>query len=92
MLQVVMCWMLSLGVLAGGALVVCGDDRCVVTELDRFGLSLAHALRSEPLDHLMMGVTWLEPLMLLLPLTGLRAWHLFRDGRRRESASSCWPC
>lgn len=86
MQPVVILWVLSWVVLASGALLVCGDGRYTVTEFDRVGLGVAHALRSEPLDPLMVGMTWLGSLMLLLPLTGLRAWYLFREGRRRESA------
>jgi len=86
MQRVVVLWVLSWLVLASGALLVCGDDRCPVTEFDRAGLGAAHALRNQSLDRLMVGVTWLGSLMLLLPLTGLRSWYLFREGRRRESA------
>jgi len=86
MQPVVILWVLSWVVLASGALLVCGDGRYAVTEFDRVGLGVAHALRSEPLGPLMVGMTWLGSLMLLLPLTGLRAWYLFREGRRRESA------
>lgn len=86
MQPVVILWVLSWVVLASGALLVCGDGRYAVTEFDRAGLGVAHVLRSEQLDPLMAGMTWLGSLMLLLPLTGLRAWYLFREGRRRESA------
>jgi membrane-associated phospholipid phosphatase len=86
MQRVVILWALSWMVLASGGLLVCGDDRCSVTEFDRVGLGAAHDLRNQSLDHLMVGVTWLGSLMLLLPLTGLRAWYLFREGHRRESA------
>jgi len=40
-------------------------------------LSLAHDLRNEPLDRLMLGVTWLGSLWLLLPLTVLTAALLY---------------
>jgi membrane-associated phospholipid phosphatase len=86
MQRVVILWVLSGMVLASGALLVCGDGRCSVTAFDRVGLGAAHDLRNRSLDHLMVGVTWLGSLMLLLPLTGLKAWHLFRKGLRRESA------
>ncbi len=86
MQRVVILWVLSWMVLASGAHLVCGDGRYAVTEFDRLGLSAAHALRSEPLDSLMGGMTWLGSLLLLVPLTGLKAWHLFRAERRRESA------
>ncbi len=85
MRQGVIFWVLSWTVLAGGALLV-GDGRYAVTEFDRVGLGAAHDLRNPSLDPLMVGMTWLGSLMLLLPLTGLGAWHLFRKGRRRESA------
>jgi membrane-associated phospholipid phosphatase len=86
MQRVVILWGLGWMVLASGAWLVCGDDRCSVTEFDRIGLGAAHHLRNQSFDHLMMGVTWLGSLLLLLPLTGLRAWSLFRAGHRRESA------
>jgi undecaprenyl-diphosphatase len=86
MQPVVILWVLSWVVLASGALLVCGDGRYTVTEFDRVGLGVAYALRSEPLDPLMVAMTWLGSLMLLLPLTGLWAGYLFREGRRRESA------
>jgi membrane-associated phospholipid phosphatase len=78
-------WVLSWTVLASGALLV-GDGRYAVTEFDRIGLGAAHDLRNQSLDPLMVSMTWLGSLVLLLPLTGLWAWHLFRKGRRRESA------
>ncbi|MBI1283973.1 MAG: phosphatase PAP2 family protein [Thiobacillus sp.] len=86
MQRVVILWGLSWMVLASGALLVCGDDRWSVIEFDRVWLGTAHDLRNQSLDHLMTGVTWLGSLVLLLPLTGLRAWYLFRAGHRRESA------
>ena len=79
----VLSWALSLAILAGGAWAVCPDGQCALTDFDRIGLSLAHDLRSDVLDRLMEGVTWLGSLVLLLPLTGLAAWVLFRGGRRR---------
>ncbi len=86
MQRVVILWGLSWMVLASGALLVCGDNRCSVTDFDRVGLGAAHDLRNQSLDRLMMGVTWLGSLMMLLPLMGLRAWYVFREGHRRESA------
>lgn len=86
MQRVVILWGLGWMVLASGAWLVCGDDGCSVTEFDRIGLGAAHDLRNPSLDPLMVGVTWLGSLLLLLPLMGLRAWYLFREGCRRESA------
>lgn len=86
MQRVVVLWVLSALVLAGGALLVYGDGCCAVTAFDRAGLGAAHDMRNQSLDRLMAGVTWLGSLALLLPLAGLKAWHLFRAGRRRESA------
>lgn len=86
MQRVVVLWVLSWAVLGGAALLVCGDGRCSVTEFDRIGLGAAHDLRNQSLDRLMAGVTWLGSMVLLLPLTGLTAWCLFREGLRRESA------
>jgi hypothetical protein len=85
MLKVVMFWALSLAVLVGGAVVVCPEGQCVLNDFDRIGLSLAHALRSERLDGLMSWVTWLGSLWLLLPLSALVAWFLYRGGRGREA-------
>lgn len=85
MQRVVIYWMLSLVILVGGAPLVCGDDRCAVTEFDRFGLSLAHALRSGPLDYLMESLTWLGSLLVLVPLTGAGAWFFYRSGHRRQA-------
>lgn len=85
MRRVVIFTVLSLTVLAVGALVVCHDGQCALSEFDRIGLSLADELRNEPLDRLMLGVTWLGSLMLLLPLTVLGAGFLFWRGRRREA-------
>jgi undecaprenyl-diphosphatase len=84
-LKVVMFWALSLAVLVGGAVVVCPDGQCVLNDFDRSGLSLAHALRSEWLDRLMPWLTWLGSLLMLLPLTGVGAWFLYRGGRGREA-------
>jgi undecaprenyl-diphosphatase len=85
MLKVVVYWALSLAVLLGGGLLVCPAGQCVLSDFDRAGLALAHALRRVPLDRLMLGVTWLGSLRLLLPLAALGAWFLLRDGRRREA-------
>jgi len=40
----------------------------------------------------MEGVTWLGSLVLLLPLTGLAAWLLFRGGEGAWPDSSFWRC
>ncbi len=85
MQRVVIFTVLSLTVLAVGALAVCHDGQCVLSEFDRIGLSLADELRNEPIDRLMLGVTWLGSLMLLLPLTVLGAGFLYWRGRRREA-------
>lgn len=85
MLKVVMFWALGLAVLLGGGLLVCPAEQCVLSDFDRAGLALAHALRSGWLDRLMPGLTWLGSLLLLLPLTALAAWFLLRRGRRREA-------
>jgi undecaprenyl-diphosphatase len=85
MQQVVIFMALGLTVLAVGALSVCPDGQCALSEFDRIGLSLAHDLRNEPLDRLMLGVTWLGSLWLLLPLTVLGAVALYWRGRRREA-------
>lgn len=85
MLKVVLFWALALAVLGGGGWLVCPAGQCALTDFDRSGLDLAHALRSEWLDRLMLGVTRLGSLWLLVPLTGLGAWSLFRGGRRHEA-------
>lgn len=85
MQRVIVLWVLSGLVLASGALLVCGDDRCSVTAFDRIGLSAAHDLRNHSLDRLMAGVTWLGSLVLLLPLTVGVAWLMLRGRRRREA-------
>jgi len=85
MLKGVMFWVLGVAVLLGGAWAVCPDAQCVLIDSDRVGLGLAHALRAVWLDRLMSWVTWLGSLRLLLPLAGLAAWFLLRDGRRREA-------
>ncbi|NDP48843.1 MAG: phosphatase PAP2 family protein [Sulfuriferula multivorans] len=53
-------WSLGLIVLIAGAWMVCPVGRCRVGAMDRAGLGLAHAWRSEPLDALMQGITWLS--------------------------------
>jgi len=82
--RVVVLWLSSLAVLAGGALAVCPDGRCGIGDFDRAGLGFAHALRSGWLDAVMQGMTWFGSLMLLLPLTAALAWLLLRS-RRREA-------
>lgn len=71
--------------LGAGAWLVCPQGVCAVMALDRWGLDLAHGLRSEALDAWMQGVTWLGSLILLLPLLSLWAWRLAWLGRRREA-------
>ena len=85
MRRVVILWLSSLAVLAAGAVAVCPDGRCGIGDIDRAGLGLAHALRSEWLDAMMQGMTWLDSLLLLLPLTAALAWLLLRSRRRREA-------
>lgn len=85
MRQVFVAWTLCLGILAGGALLVCPGHQCILSNFDYVGLSLAHDLRSVTLDHLMLGITWLGSLALLLPLVGLSAWFLVNRGRRHEA-------
>lgn len=85
MQQVVIFTVLGLTVLAVGALAVCHDGQCALSEFDRIGLSLADDLRNEPLDRLMLGITWLGSLWLLLPLTVLGTVALYWRGRRREA-------
>jgi membrane-associated phospholipid phosphatase len=85
MRQVFMAWTLCLGILAGGALLVCPGERCIASNFDHAGLSLAHELRGVTLDRLMSGITWLGSLALLLPLAGLLAWILSGRGRRHEA-------
>jgi undecaprenyl-diphosphatase len=85
MQQVFVAWTLCVGILAGGALLVCPGDQCVLSNFDHAGLRLAHGLRGVTLDHLMLGITWLGSLVLLLPLTGLLAWVLVSGGRRHAA-------
>lgn len=85
MRQVFVAWTLCMGILVGGALLVCPGDQCVVGKFDYAGLSLAHRLRGVALDHLMLGITWLGSLALLLPLAVLLAWVLVSRGRQHEA-------
>jgi len=85
MRQVFVAWTLCLGVLAGGALLVCPGDQCFLGNFDEAGLRLAHDLRDVTRDRLMLGITWLGSLALLLPLTGVLAWILVSRGRRHEA-------
>ena len=85
MRRVVILWLSSLVVLAAGAVAVCPDGRCIVSDFDRAGLGLAHALRSGWLDAMMQGITWFGSLLLLLPLTAALVWLLLRSRRRREA-------
>lgn len=85
MRQVFVAWTLCLGILAGGALLVCHADQCFLGNFDEVGLRFSHDLRDVTLDRLMLGITWLGSLALLLPLTGVLAWILVRRGRRHEA-------
>ena len=76
----------SLATLAVGAWLACPQGACVVGAFDRFGLEWAAAWRSEGLDALALGITWLGSLWLLLPLAaGLAGYLAFRK-RQREAA------
>jgi len=79
-------WVLSLAVLAIGAVLVCPGGECGLTALDHWGLSLANDLRSGPLDRAMAGVTWLGSLFVLVPLAALAAWWRLRRGHGLETA------
>jgi membrane-associated phospholipid phosphatase len=76
---------LSLTVLAVGAWAVCPEGQCAPTDVDRISLGLAHSLRSEPLDRLLGGATWLGSLLVLLPLAVLAVGFLHVGGRRHEA-------
>lgn len=76
---------MSLTVLAMGAVLVCPGAECGLTALDTAGLALANALRSEMLDRLMAGVTWLGSLAVLLPWAVLVAWRRLQAGHRLEA-------
>ena len=78
-------WLSGLALLAGGAWLVCPGGQCHVPELDRAGLALSHAWRSEALDPWMQAATWLGSVALLLPLAALASWRLPRIGQRREA-------
>lgn len=82
----VICWAISIVILTGGAWLVCPDKQCILTDFDRVGLELAYSMQSEQLTLLMQLLTWLGSLKLLLPLTILGAWVLYRRHRRRGAA------
>ncbi len=79
-------WSLGMMVLIAGAWFVCPEGQCKVGTIDRAGLGLAHAWRSEPLDVLMQGVTWLGSLLALVPLALSVAGWLAWQRRWREAA------
>lgn len=85
MQRVLLFWALSLAILMGGAGIVCLSGQCVATPLDRAGLSLANAMRSDRLDFWAAVITWFGSLALLLPLTALVAGILLRCGHRLEA-------
>ncbi len=76
-------WVLGGVVVAVGAL--CADVQCALFALDRSGLVLADALRSDGVDRIMLATTWIGSLAVLLPLACLVAWRLWRACRRREA-------
>lgn len=78
-------WTLSIAILAAGAWVVCPGGLCGLTDFDRIGLEAANGLRSPQLDRFMRALTWLGSLRVLLPMTGLGAWLLYRRGRRGDA-------
>ena len=78
-------WAGSLVTLAGGAWAACPQGQCAVPELDRMGLALAHAVRSDLLDAWMPVITWAGSLLVLVPLIALVALVLVWRGRRREA-------
>ncbi|MDP1863248.1 MAG: phosphatase PAP2 family protein [Thiobacillus sp.] len=78
-------WSLGLAVLIAGAWRICPDGLCGLVAFDRYGLSLAHAWRTETLDILMQGITWLGSLALLVPLALGMSASLVRQSRQREA-------
>lgn len=78
-------WAGSLATLAVGAWAVCPQGQCAVPEMDRVGLAMAHAGRSDLLDAWMPVITWGGSLLVLVPLIALAALVLLRRGRRREA-------
>lgn len=78
-------WLLGIAILAGGAWIVCPNGQCGMTEADRIGLALAHAMRGSLLDTLMHAATWLGSLKLLLPAFMVWAWLMFLRGGRRDA-------
>jgi len=85
MQKAILFWVGSLATLAGGAWAVCPQGQCAVPELDRMGLALAHAGRSDLLDTWMLAITWAGSLLVLVPLIALAALVLVRRGRGREA-------
>ena len=65
------------GVAAG--LLLCQNGICHVTALDRTGLALFHALRSDGTGRLAAALTWAGSLALLLPVALARAAWLRRQ-------------
>lgn len=80
MQKAILFWAGGLATLAGGAWVVCPQGQCAVPELDRMGLALAHAGRSDLLDAWMPVLTWGGSLLVLVPLIALVALVLLRRG------------
>jgi undecaprenyl-diphosphatase len=77
-------WLVSLVSLGAGAWLACPQDICGVGGFDRLGLEWAATWRSEVLDSLVQGGTWLGSLWLLLPAAVGLAGYLYFTGRRRE--------
>ncbi len=79
-------WALALGVLALGGAWVCPGGFCGPTWIDRVGLTLANAWRSETADAFFEAITWLGSLWVLAPLMGLAGVALAWYGQGREAA------
>jgi membrane-associated phospholipid phosphatase len=79
-------WAVAVLALWLGAIAVCPDGACGVTDYDRWLLGALQAARQPWLDVFFANATWLGSIAVLLPAALVMSWLFLRRGKRAPAA------